>query len=108
MLRLALWLIGIYAVGYVLILTLPRFSIDPMRVLNEETVKIMDTLVQTKYFRIIRLNLNQDCPFDTMTKMCKRKSCAVGRCSNDDIPSCWSTTDRVRSHVKGGRELWGP
>ena len=108
MLRLALWLIVLYAFGYALLLTLSRFSIDPMRVLNEQTVKVMERLVQTKYFRIIRLNLNQQCPFDTMAKMCKRKSCAVCRCSDDDIPSFWASTDRVRSHVEEGRELWGP
>ena len=103
MLRVCLWVLTLYSLGYYLLLTLPRFQVDHMRVLNERSVAVMDQLVQTKYFRIIRLNINQKCPIDFFTKMCKSKSCSVCRCSDDDIPEFWSSTDRVRSHVEQGQ-----
>ena len=81
-----MWLAALYAIGYWLLLTLPHFKIDPMWTLNEHTVELMDQLVQTKYFRIIRLNLNQECPIDTFNKICKSKSCTICRCNEDDIP----------------------
>jgi ERO1-like protein alpha len=61
--------------------------------------------VQTKYFRLIRLNINQACPLGLLKRICKSNSCSVCRCDERDIPQFWSNTDRVRSHSHG-QDLW--
>lgn len=34
---------------------------DPLEGLNGRTASVVEQLVQTKYFRIIRLNINEEC-----------------------------------------------
>lgn len=48
--------------------------------LNYKTTAILNQLVKTKYFRILRLNINSKCPLPYMNKLCRSKSCAVCRC----------------------------
>jgi hypothetical protein len=68
-----------------------------LRDLNNKTSDILYKLVQTKYFRLLRRNLNSKCPLPYMHKLCKSKSCEVCRCDEKDIPQNWVTTDKVKS-----------
>ena len=65
---------------------------DPLMLTNFKTVGILEELVQTKYFRIIRLNINEECSLGMMKKLCKSKSCTVCRCNDKDIPEFWLNT----------------
>lgn len=65
---------------------------DPLKEINERTSDTLSRLVQTKYFRIIRLNINQECQLSTMNKICKSQSCTVCRCNHKDIPEFWTNT----------------
>lgn len=70
---------------------------DQLEKFNSATTALMERLVSKKYFRLIRLNLNSECPLKFINKICKSKSCSVCRCDSKDIPSFWSKTDRVLS-----------
>lgn len=95
----------LYLCGYYLLVTRPEFKSDPMLKLNRSSAPILHDLIQTKFFRMIRLNLNQECQLGHMNKICKSKSCSVCRCDEKDIPLFWSSTDKVHSHSKG-KDLW--
>ena len=38
---------------------LPTLQEDPVKIMNTSTAPLLEKLVQTKYFRIIRLNVNE-------------------------------------------------
>lgn len=65
--------------------------------LNTASAPILSELVKTKYFRIIRLNLQSECPLPLMNKLCRSESCAVCQCDEKDIPQNWKKTDKLRS-----------
>ena len=73
--------------------------------MTQSAAPLLEQLIQTKYFRIIRLNINQQCPLGIRNLICKSNSCTVCRCDERDIPLEWSNTDRVLSHSQG-RDLW--
>lgn len=54
--------------------------------MNNKISPLIEELIQTKFFRIIRLNINQECHLGTLQKLCKSKSCSVCRCDINDIP----------------------
>lgn len=85
-----------YILGYLLVL-LVTTNHQEVYQLNNNTAHQLEQLVTTKYFRIIRLNLNRECPLKEINKMCKAKSCSVCRCDEKDIPSTWMKTDKVQS-----------
>ena len=72
---------------------------------NNITHSIVGSLVKTKYFRIIRLNLISECPLLLQNKLCKSKSCAVCRCDEKDIPQKWIITDKVKSTSRK-KDVW--
>ena len=76
-----------------------------MLLINRRTAPILERLVQTKYFRIIRLNINQECQLGIMNRICKSQSCTVCRCNERDIPEFWSNNEKVRTHLSEG-DLW--
>jgi ERO1-like protein alpha len=76
-----------------------------MQEMNVAAAPVLEQLVQTKYFRMIRLNINQECPLGILNRICKSNSCSVCRCDERDIPLAWTNTDRVRSHLQG-QDLW--
>jgi ERO1-like protein alpha len=51
-----------------------------------KTAQLLEKLVKTKYFRIIRLNIEEECSLGMMQKLCKSQSCTVCRCNEEDIP----------------------
>jgi hypothetical protein len=48
--------------------------------INRETHELLHQLIKTKYFRMIRVNLNRECELWVRNKICKSKSCTVCRC----------------------------
>lgn len=80
-------------------------DIKALKALNNKTASTLQELVKQKYFRIIRLNLNSECPLPYMNKICKSKSCAVCRCDERDIPQSWSSTDKVLSQSQD-KDVW--
>ena len=48
----------IFLGGLRLLEQIPQLKEDPLKQMNEKTVTLLEELVQTKYFRIIRLNIN--------------------------------------------------
>lgn len=70
---------------------------NKLRTINDRTAVLLSELVQTKYFRILRLNLNSECPLPIMNELCRSKSCSVCRCDEKDIPQMWIKTDKVKS-----------
>jgi ERO1-like protein alpha len=99
--------VAAYIVGYYLLVNSYYLQMDPMQNMNAEAAPLLEQLVQTKYFRIIRLNVNQACPLGYLKKICKSNSCSVCRCDHKDIPQNWVNTDRVKSHSHG-QDLWSP
>lgn len=94
-----------YLIGYYLLTSTKVLESDPMQEMNVAAAPLLEDLIQTKYFRVIRLNINQECPLGILNKICKSNSCSVCRCDDRDIPQFWSNTDRVRSHTQG-QDLW--
>ena len=82
----------LFLVGLRLLQEVPGLQEDPLRQINERTAGTLQSLVQTKFFRIIRLNINQECSLGMMKKLCKNKSCTVCRCNDRDIPESWLNT----------------
>lgn len=80
-------------------------STENLRHINDRTAGLLSELVKTKYFKLIRLNLNSECPLPIMNKLCKSKSCAVCRCDEKDIPAMWMKTDKVIS-AEPGLDVW--
>ena len=66
----------------------------------------MKTLVKTKFFRIIRINIDNECPFWAREKMCKSGGCTVCRCDEKDIPQEWTRTDLIKKDVPSNLEQW--
>jgi hypothetical protein len=77
-----------------------------MKRMSHDSAPILYELVQTKFFRNIRLNLNQECQIGHMNKICKSKSCSVCRCDEKDIPFFWTSTDPATRGTKD-KDLWG-
>lgn len=75
-----------FVLGYYFLSTMRFVKEDPMEKMNRSTAPILEELVQTKYFRLIRLNINQECPLGIFKKLCKSSSCSVCRCTDKDIP----------------------
>ena len=96
----------ILASGYILLESYLQHSKDFIINMNNKITPLIEELVETKFFRIIRLNLNQECQLGIFKKLCKSKSCSVCRCNKNDIPQIWSSTDRVKMHSQG-QDLWG-
>jgi hypothetical protein len=48
-----------YIVGYYYLVNSTYYIEDPMRDMNMAAAPLLENLTQTKYFRIIRLNINQ-------------------------------------------------
>ena len=75
-----------FVAGYYFLSSTKIVQQDPMEKMNQSTAPILEELVQTKYFRLIRLNINQECPLGIFKKLCKSSSCSVCRCTDKDIP----------------------
>lgn len=77
---LAIVTITTYLIGYYFLIHSQLILTDPMQHMNLAAAPLLEDLVQTKYFRIIRLNINQQCPLGILNKICKSNSCSVCRC----------------------------
>lgn len=55
-------------------------KVSLLRDFNNKTMNNLYELVKTKYFRLLRINVNSECPLPYMQKLCKSKSCSVCRC----------------------------
>jgi ERO1-like protein alpha len=97
----------LYLLAYFLIELLKPPEVDHLRQLHAATADKLHELVQTKFFRIIRLNLQQECPLSFTRRICKSTSCHVCRCDEKDIPSIWMHLDRASSRGHGVEE-WAP
>lgn len=75
--------------GWWAIQMVPAFREDPLKCLNRRTATLLEQLVQTKYFRIVRMNINEECQLGVMRRICQSRSCTVCRCDSSDIPSHW-------------------
>lgn len=63
---------------------------DPQLVrINEKTAETLKELVKTKFFRIIRINIDNGCPFWAQQRLCASGGCGVCRCSGIDVPPEW-------------------
>ena len=91
---------GLYLLEY-----MPWAQQDQLLTFNQKTAPILEQLVQTKYFRIIRLNINENCEFGLMKRVCKSQSCTVCRCDDKEIPDLWTSTEKVKSHTHH-QDLW--
>jgi ERO1-like protein alpha len=91
--------------GLELLRRTPGVQEDPLEQMNSRTAEVLARLVQTKYFRIIRLNINEDCSLGIMKRICRSSSCTVCRCEDSDIPALWTTTEKVVTHSHD-RDLW--
>jgi ERO1-like protein alpha len=74
--------------------------------INRNTFETLQSLVKTKFFRIIRINIENECPFWAREKMCKSGSCTVCRCDEKDIPQEWSKTDLIEFKHSKNVEQW--
>lgn len=50
---------------------------------------MLNKLKKSKFFRIFKVNLDRECPFWDAEGTCFTSKCAVGECSNDEIPDEW-------------------
>lgn len=82
----------VFVIGLEVLERLPFSRQDPLREMHERTAPVLEKLVQTKYFRIIRLNINEECQLGVMRRICQSKSCTVCRCNDADIPEFWTNT----------------
>lgn len=94
----------LYSLAYFLIGVFKPPSQDHLQALQTDTASRLQELVQTKFFRIIRLNLNQQCPLAFTGRLCRSSSCRVCRCDEKEIPLIWSDLDRVASRGQGVEE----
>jgi hypothetical protein len=94
----------LYCLAYFLIGIVKPPSQDHLQALQSDTSARLQELVQTKFFRIIRLNLNQQCPLAFTGRLCRSSSCRVCRCDEKEIPLIWSDLDKVASRGQGVEE----
>lgn len=56
---------------------------------NKEINPILNSLKQSEFFRIFRVNLESECPFWRSQGSCISNKCAVGECASDEVPDEW-------------------
>lgn len=69
--------------------------------------KVSD-IVSRKFFKIFKVDLESECPFWAMEKVCKTEGgCSVCKCDADDVPISWQITKKNRVNTFLGQELKG-
>lgn len=91
--------------GYWTLHQLPAANEDPLKCLNNRSAPLLEKLVQTKFFRIVRMNINDDCQLGVMRRICQSRSCTVCRCESGLIPEHWESTEKVHTHVEH-QDMW--
>ena len=62
--------------------------------------------MEKKFFSIFKVNLEAECPFWAMEKVCKTEGgCSVCKCDEDDIPTSWQITKKNRVNTFLGVEM---
>ncbi|CAD8050781.1 unnamed protein product [Paramecium primaurelia] len=57
--------------------------------INDQIFPLLDELTFKKYFKIFRVNLENDCPFGIGEYICTSKKCVICTCNQSEIPSNW-------------------
>lgn len=96
--------VAFYVLLYFLLALFAPNNQDQLKQLHLLTAPKLNELIQTKFFRIIRLNVDQQCPLSHTSRLCKSTSCRVCRCEEKDIPGIWHNSDRVSSRGHGIEE----
>lgn len=81
--------IFLFFCGYWALQQIPAVREDPLKSFNARTAPIVEKLVQTKFFRIVRMNINDECQLGVMRRICQSRSCTVCRCDSGEIPEHW-------------------
>ncbi|CAD8153304.1 unnamed protein product [Paramecium octaurelia] len=60
-----------------------------LKSVNDQIFPLLDELTYKKYFKIFRVNLENDCPFSIGEYICTSKKCVICTCNTSEIPSNW-------------------
>jgi hypothetical protein len=79
---------------------------DTQHVNDNYIARALDALVNKRFFRFFKVNLDKECPFWAVQSTCgKNGGCEVCHCNAEDIPVSWrqAASDAV---TRGGIEQW--
>ena len=64
--------------------------IEELRELNKHIYPILMDLKATPFFRTYMINLERECPFWAMERLCNNEHCSVSECDKKDVPNFWN------------------
>jgi len=68
-------------------------TVKDVDVFNHQLYNSLSKITQTTFFKIFKVDLDSECPFWAMKKMCSGKGgCNVCQCDEKDIPIAWKQT----------------
>ena len=79
----------ILASGYILLESYLQHSKDFIINMNNKITPLIEELVETKFFRIIRLNLNQECQLGIFKKLFKSSKLIISLTTGPNLSSIY-------------------
>lgn len=70
-------------------------SVEELYLVNEKINPILNLLKNSKFFRIFKVNLENECPFWDVQGSWITNKCSVGECENDEVPDEWKQCNQT-------------
>ena len=61
-------------------------AVEEIKSVNDKINPLLGKLRESEFFRIFKVNLENECPFWEAEGFCMNNKCVVGECNSDEVP----------------------